>query len=304
MDGILIVKKEKGCTSHDVVAKVKRIAKTKVGHTGTLDPIATGVLPLLLGEGTKLSKYLIEHDKIYEAVVQLGQKTDTADGEGKVIEEKGVNTNLVKTERIQTVLKQLEGKQKQRPPIYSAIKIEGKKLYEYARKNEEIEIPEREIEIYNMQLIDLNEEEKAISFRVHCSKGTYIRSLCETIAEKLNTVGYMKELNRIKVGKFTLGQAIDIRAIETSETMKQAEKNQGTNFWKENLITIEQFFKDKSSIVLNERQLTLFYNGVQQTRKEKHEIYRIYNEKNQFIGTGIIEKSLLKREIVIKNIKD
>lgn len=304
MDGILIVKKEKGCTSHDVVAKVKRIAKTKVGHTGTLDPMATGVLPLLLGEGTKLSQYLIEHDKIYEAVVKLGKKTDTADGEGKVIEEKDVDTKLLEIEHIQTILKQLEGKQMQRPPIYSAIKIKGKKLYEYARKNEEIEIPEREIEIYNMQLIELNEEEKTISFRVHCSKGTYIRSLCETIAEKLNTVGYMKELNRIKVGKFTIEQAIDIRAIETSEPMKKDGRNQETNLLQENLITIEQFFKDKSSIILNERQLTLFYNGVQQTRKEKDEIYRIYNEGNQFIGIGIIENGLLKREIVIKNIKD
>ncbi|MCI9087459.1 MAG: tRNA pseudouridine(55) synthase TruB [Clostridia bacterium] len=304
MDGILIVKKEKGCTSHDVVAKVKRIAKTKVGHTGTLDPMATGVLPLLLGEGTKLSKYLIEHDKIYEAVVQLGKKTDTADSEGKVIEEKEVDSNLVITGKIQTMLKQLEVKQMQRPPIYSAIKIKGKKLYEYARKNEEIEIPEREIEIYNMQLIDLNEEEKTISFRVHCSKGTYIRSLCETIAEKLNTVGYMKELSRIKVGKFTIEQAISIKEIKTLESMKQEEKNPDINFLQENLITIEQFFRDKASIILNERQLTLFYNGVQQTRKEKDEIYRIYDEKNQFIGTGVIEKGLLKREIVIKNIKD
>jgi len=303
MDGILIVKKEKGCTSHDVVAKVKRIAKTKVGHTGTLDPMATGVLPLLLGEGTKLSKYLIEHDKIYEAVVQLGKKTDTADGEGKVIEEKEVATNLVTIERIQTVLKQLEGKQKQKPPIYSAIKIKGKKLYEYARKNETIEIPEREIEIYSMQFISYDEKEQTISFRVHCSKGTYIRSLCETIAERLNTVGYMKELNRVKGGDFTIEKAVSIEEIEkleTSEPMKKDGKKQDENFWQKNLITIEQVFKEKSTVILNERQLTLFYNGVQQTRKEKDEIYRIYNEENQFIGTGIIEKGLLKRDIVIK----
>ncbi len=293
MDGIIIVKKEKGCTSHDVVAKVKRITKTKVGHTGTLDPMATGVLPLLLGEGTKLSKYLIEHDKIYEAVVRLGQKTDTADGEGKIVEEKEIDEGIFATEKIQTVLKQLEGKQKQRPPIYSAIKIKGRKLYEYARKNEEIEIPEREIEIYSLQLINYNEVEKTISFRAHCSKGTYIRSLCETIAEKLETVGYMKELNRIKVGKFNIEQAI---------TLTQIEENQDKNFWQENVITIEQFFKDKSSIILNERQLTLFLNGVKQTRKEIDEIYKIYNEKNEFIGTGIIEKKLLKRDIVIAKI--
>ena len=294
MDGILIVKKEKGCTSHDVVAKVKRITKTKVGHTGTLDPMATGVLPLLLGEGTKLSQYLIEHDKIYEAVVKLGQKTDTADGEGKVIEERQVDKSIFEIEKIQSILKTIEGKQRQKPPIYSAIKIKGKKLYEYARKNEEIEIPEREIEIYALLLINFNEEEKTISFKVHCSKGTYIRSLCETIAEKLGTIGYMKELNRTKVGKFNIEQAITLTQIE------KAQEKQNENFWKENLITIEQFFKDKSSLILNERQLTLFFNGVQQTRREKDEIYKIYNEKNQFIGTGIIQNSLLKRDIVIK----
>lgn len=302
MDGILIIKKEKGCTSHDVVAKVKKVTKTKVGHTGTLDPMATGVLPLLLGEGTKLSKYLIEHDKVYEAVIQLGQKTDTADSEGKTIEEKKVDKSIFKIEKIQSALQQLEGKQMQKPPIYSAIKIKGKKLYEYARKNEEVEVPEREIEIYSLQLISYNEVEKTISFKVYCSKGTYIRSLCETIAEKLGTIGYMKELNRIQVGKFTIEQAVSIKEIEkleTSELMKQEEKYQDTNFWKNNLITIEQFFKDRASIILNERQLALFFNGVQQTRKEKDEIYKVYNEKNEFIGTGVIENSLLKRDIVI-----
>lgn len=306
MDGILIVKKEKGCTSHDVVAKVKRATKTKVGHTGTLDPMATGVLPLLLGEGTKLSQYLIEHDKIYEAVVRLGQKTDTADGEGKVIVEKEVDKSIFNTEKIQRVLKQLEGKQMQRPPIYSAIKIKGKKLYEYARRNEEIEIPEREIEIYEMQLIEFNEREQTISFKVHCSKGTYIRSLCETIAERLGTVGYMKELNRIQVGRFILEQAVSMEEIEEVVSLtqiKEVEKNKQENFWQENLITIEQFFKDKPSIILNERQLTLFFNGVQQTRKEEDAIYRIYDKENQFIGTGIIKNGLLKRDIVICNMQ-
>lgn len=294
MNGILIVKKEKGCTSHDVVAKVKRIAKAKVGHTGTLDPLAMGVLPLLIGEGTKLSKYLIEHDKIYESVIQLGQKTDTADGEGKVIEEKEVDKSIFDTGKIEDILRATEGRQKQKPPIYSAIKIKGKKLYEYARKNEDVEIPEREIEIYSLKLIGYNEQEKTISFRVHCSKGTYIRSLCETIAEKLGTIGYMKELNRIKVGKFNIEQAVTIVQIE------EAEKEQDKNFWKENLITIEKLLEDKSNIQLNEKQLTLFFNGVQQTRREKDEIYRIYNEKNQFIGIGIVKNSLLKRDIVIK----
>ena len=291
MDGILVVKKEKNYTSHDIVAIVKKITKTKVGHTGTLDPMATGVLPLLLGEGTKLSKYLIEHDKIYIATIKLGQKTDTQDSEGQVIEEKEVNIALLNEENVKTILNNLKGRQVQTPPIYSAIKVNGKKLYEYARKNQKVEIPKREIEIYEMELIGINESEKTITFKVHCSKGTYIRSLCETISEKLETVGYMKELNRIKVGSFSENKAV------TLEEIKENAKNK--EFWTENMITIEEFFKDKPKILLPEYKLKLFLNGVNLSPKAQDGIYRIYNEENEFIGTGVIKGSLLKREIVI-----
>lgn len=291
MDGILVVKKEKNYTSHDIVAIVKKITKTKVGHTGTLDPMATGVLPLLLGEGTKLSKYLIEHDKIYIATIKLGQKTDTQDAEGKVIEEKNVKSDLLNEENVKTILNNLKGRQVQTPPIYSAIKVNGKKLYEYARKKQEVEIPKREIEIYEMELIGINESEKTITFKVHCSKGTYIRSLCETISEKLETVGYMKELNRIKVGSFSENKAV------TLEEIKENAKNK--EFWTENMITIEEFFKDKPKILLPEYKLKLFLNGVNLSPKAQDGIYRIYNEENEFIGTGVIKGSLLKREIVI-----
>ena len=291
MDGILVVKKEKNYTSHDIVAIVKKITKTKVGHTGTLDPMATGVLPLLLGEGTKLSKYLIEHDKIYIATIKLGQKTDTQDAEGKVIEEKEVNEALLNEENVKTILNNLKGRQVQTPPIYSAIKVNGKKLYDYARKNQEVEIPKREIKIYEMELIGINESEKTITFKVHCSKGTYIRSLCETISEKLETVGYMKELNRIKVGSFSENKAV------TLEEIKENAKNK--EFWIEKMITIEEFFKDKPKIILPEYKLKLFLNGVNLSQKAQNGIYRIYNEKNEFIGTGVINNNLLKREIVI-----
>lgn len=291
MDGILVVKKEKNYTSHDIVAIVKKITKTKVGHTGTLDPMATGVLPLLLGEGTKLSKYLIEHDKIYIATIKLGQKTDTQDAEGKVIEEKEVNEALLNEEDVKTILNNLKGRQVQTPPIYSAIKVNGKKLYDYARKNQEVEIPKREIKIYEMELIGINESEKTITFKVHCSKGTYIRSLCETISEKLETVGYMKELNRIKVGSFSENKAV------TLEEIKENAKNK--EFWIEKMITIEEFFKDKPKIILPEYKLKLFLNGVNLSQKAQNGIYRIYSEENEFIGTGVIKGSLLKREIVI-----
>lgn len=291
MDGILVVKKEKNYTSHDIVAIVKKITKTKVGHTGTLDPMATGVLPLLLGEGTKLSKYLIEHDKIYIATIKLGQKTDTQDAEGKVIEEKEVNEALLNEEDVKTILNNLKGRQVQTPPIYSAIKVNGKKLYDYARKNQEVEIPKREIKIYEMELIGINESEKTITFKVHCSKGTYIRSLCETISEKLETVGYMKELNRIKVGSFSENKAVTLEAIKENAENKE--------FWAKNIITIEEFFENKPKIILPEYKLKLFLNGVNLSIKAQDGIYRVYSGQNIFIGTGVIKGSLLKREIVI-----
>ena len=161
MDGILVINKEKGYTSHDVVAKAKKILKvSKIGHTGTLDPNATGVLPLLLNKGTKLSKYLIEHDKEYEVTLKLGIKTDTADGEGKIIEEKKVDRNSL--ENIENVLNSFVGKQEQMPPMYSAIKVDGKKLYEYARNGQTVQIEPRKIEIYEIQLNSVDKEENEI----------------------------------------------------------------------------------------------------------------------------------------------
>ena len=194
MDGIIIINKPKNCTSHDIVRKAKKILNEKVGHTGTLDPNATGVLPLLVGKGTQISKYIINHDKVYEAVLQLGTKTDTADVEGKLIEEKTVTERALEQEQI--------------PPMYSAIKINGKKLYEYARKGETIEVKPRTINIYKLELINIDKEKKQIEFRIHCSKGTYIRTVCENVAEKLETVGYMNELKRTQVGEFKIEDSI------------------------------------------------------------------------------------------------
>lgn len=284
MDGIVIINKEKEYTSHDVVAKVKKILnEKKVGHTGTLDPNATGVLPILLGKGTKLSKYLINHNKIYEATLKLGEKTDTADIEGKIIEEKDVKKENLSQENVTKVLKEFIGKSKQVPPMYSAIKVNGKKLYEYARKGQTIEIKPREIEIYSIELQSITNNE--ITFKVHCSKGTYIRTLCENIAEKLETVGYMKELKRIEVGEFNIKNAI---------TLKELESKKGKA-----LISIEEFLKDKQLINLNSKKVKLFLNGVNLEFKLEDGIYRIYNEKNEFIGTGTIKSNVLKRDIIV-----
>lgn len=183
MNGVIIIDKPKEYTSHDIVYLVKKILKEKVGHTGTLDPNATGVLPLLIGEGTKISKYLINHDKEYLATIKLGEKTTTLDSEGEIVEKKRVDENYINKEKVQEVLNAFIGKVLQTPPMYSAIKVKGKKLYEYARKGIQVEIKPRQIEIYNISLEKIENNE--ITIRVKCSKGTYIRSLCSDIAEKL-----------------------------------------------------------------------------------------------------------------------
>ena len=294
MDGIILINKEKGCTSHDVVNKVKHIFNEKVGHTGTLDPNATGLLPILVGKGTKLSAYLINHDKEYEVTLKLGIKTDTADSEGKVINEQNVDNSMMQSEKIVKVLDSFIGKQMQTPPIYSAIKINGKKLYEYVRKNIEVEIEPRQIEIFSIQLDEINEDEKIICFTVKCSKGTYIRSLCEDIAERLGTTGYMKELNRVKVGIFDIKNSIKIEELENNKDNE--------DFLKRNLISIEELFiklyGENNTIFLSDRKLNLFLNGVKLKYGLKNGDYRIYNEKNEFIGIGSIQNSQLKREII------
>lgn len=291
MDGILIINKPKGRTSHDIVAKVKRIVGNKVGHTGTLDPNATGVLPLLIGKGTLCSQYLMEHDKIYEVVLKLGQKTDTADLEGNIIEEKEVQSSSLERNKVQEVLHSFIGKQEQIPPMYSAIKVNGKKLYEYARNGQTVEIKPRQIEIFKCKLENINLQEKEICFTVHCSKGTYIRSLCEDIAEELETVGYMKELNRIKVGKFDIQQAITIEEIEENIENKE--------FFNEHFISIEKAFKEKEAITISEKRIKHFINGVKLSYDLKDELYRVYDEEKNFIGIGVVKNDLLKREIVI-----
>ena len=286
MNGILLVNKQKNCTSHDVVYKVRKIVKEKVGHTGTLDPLAEGVLPLLIGKGTLCSKYLIEHDKEYEVVLKLGISTETMDGEGKVIENKEVEEELLDKKHVEEILESFVGKQKQTPPIYSAIKVKGKKLYEYARRGEKVEIPKREIEIYEIKLIAINREKKEIEFKVSCSKGTYIRSLCTDIAKKLGTIGYMSELKRLKVGNFKIEDTI---IIDENIRKENIEKK---------LITIEELFKTKEKIELNTKKLILFLNGVKLNENKEDGVYRIYN-LGKFIGLGIVKNKLLKRDIIL-----
>ena len=290
MNGILIINKPKGYTSHDIVAKIKKIlGVNKVGHTGTLDPNATGVLPLLLNEGTKMSKYLIEHNKEYEVTLKLGIRTSTLDEEGEILEEAQVNWKKI-TPNIEEALKSFLGRQEQTPPMYSAIKVNGKKLYEYARNGEAVEIKPRNIEIYSIELQEIQPLENTIKFKVACSKGTYIRSLCEDIAKKLGTIGYMKELNRLRVGKFNIEQAISLEEIENNKEIVQNK-----------IITMEKFFEDLPKIVLSEKQLNMFLNGVLIEIEKADGIYNIYAQK--YIGLGIIKNRKLKRDIVAIKLK-
>ncbi len=278
MDGIIIINKPKGYTSHDVVNIVKKkLNISKVGHTGTLDPNATGVLPILIGKATKISKYLIEHNKTYIAELALGEKSSTGDIEGEIIEKQEL-PNL-EEHQIKQVLESFIGKQMQTPPIYSAIKINGKKAYEYARSGQTIELKPREIEIMDISLV--NFEKGSITFKVKCSKGTYIRVLCEDIARKLGTVGLMKELCRTRVNEFNIEQSTDLKELKATD-----------------LINIEEIFIKKPKIELNNKQAQLFLNGVKLNTANPDEIYRIYRNE-QFLGIGVIKNNLLKRDIII-----
>ncbi len=285
MNGILIINKPKGYTSHDVVNVLrKKLNIRQIGHTGTLDPNATGVLPVLIGQATKISKYLIEHDKEYIAEIKLGIKTTTGDMEGEIIEKKDSVPELNK-EKIETVLNSFKGKQKQIPPIYSSIKINGKKAYEYARNNEKIELEPRDIEIYDIELIDFKLDE--IKFKVTCSKGTYIRSLCEDISKKLETIGTMQNLCRTQVDQFLLNDSIRIEEIKEKEIEYISSK----------IISIEKAFSNYPEIKLEEQKIKHFLNGVKITNKNEDGVYKIY-QGTKFLGLGIIEKELLKRDVI------
>ncbi len=285
MNGIIIVNKSKGYTSHDIVAKVKKITGEKVGHTGTLDPLATGVLPILIGKGTLCSKYLMNHDKTYKVLLKLGIQKSTGDEEGDIIQQEIVDEKILDEGNVKIVLESFLGEQMQIPPIYSAIKVNGKKLYEYARKGQQVEIEPRKITIYDIKLLKIDKESSEIQFEVSCSKGTYIRSLCEDIAKKMGTVGYMKELQRTRVGIFTIEQSVLVEDL-TKETIEKY------------MITIEKLFKDLENIELNEKKLQLFLNGVKLSSDLKDGIYKIYSNQ-QFIGIGVLKNNLLKRDIIM-----
>ncbi len=291
MDGILNVYKPRECTSHDIVAKIKKITGEKVGHTGTLDPLAQGVLPVLIGKGTLCSKYLVNHNKKYRVELKLGKRTDTLDAEGEVIEEKEVPEELLEKlniENIRKILKKFEGQIEQIPPMYSAIKVKGKKLYEYARKGQNVEIPTRKIMIYSIDLVDILKSENVIVFDVFCGKGTYIRTLCEDIAKSFGTIGFMQNLLRTQVGEFRLEDSISL-LMKDEKDLEVIRKN---------IISIEKIFSQYPKIKIEQQTLKYFLNGVRITQNVKDGVYRVYTE-DKFLGIGVVKEKLLKRDIIL-----
>ena len=245
-NGLLVINKPKDVTSRDVVNEVSKILKTKkIGHTGTLDPIATGVLVLTVGKATKLSEIITSEEKVYQAEVILGLKTDTLDVTGNILDE--YNTNY-KEEDIIKVLNSFIGTYNQEVPIYSAVKIKGKKLYEYARNNEEVTLPKRMVTIKDIKLDELNYFDNKTVFKFTCkvSKGTYIRSLINDIANKLNTIGTMKNLIRIEQGKYN---------IKDSYTIEDVKNN---NY---KIIPIKEALKDYFTVRVDEKLKFKVMNG-------------------------------------------
>ena len=247
MDGILLIDKPSGLTSRDVVNKVGRCLGTKkIGHTGTLDPLATGVMVLCVGKYTKLVEMLTSYNKTYEACIVLGIKTDTLDITGNVLEERNVN---ISSQEILSTLKKFEGTYNQEVPIYSAVKINGKKLYEYARENKTINLPKRLVNIFKIELIsDVKQENGKTIFSIRCnvSKGTYIRSLINDIASSLNTIGVMKELRRIEQGDFKIDNCYQISDIENN------------NF---KFVDLDVIFKDYFIVDIDEKKYEDIKNG-------------------------------------------
>ncbi len=218
MEGIIPLNKSKGMTSHDCVFKLRKILKTKkVGHTGTLDPDVTGVLPICIGRATKVAQYLTDAGKSYEGEVTLGLSTTTEDASGEVIDEKKIE-RIISRHEVLDVFQSLTGTITQTPPMFSAIKVNGKRLYEYARQGIEIDRPSRDIHIYSLQLLDdrleFNGEKISFRFRVACSKGTYVRTLAVMIGEALGYPAHMSDLTRVQSGTFTLNECVTLEEVE------------------------------------------------------------------------------------------
>lgn len=276
--GVINIYKEAGYTSHDVVAKLRGILKQKkIGHTGTLDPQAQGVLPVCLGKGTKLCDLLADHDKEYEAVLRLGITTDTQDMEGNVLQESSVQ---VSEEEVRTCILSFQGEQMQVPPMYSALKVNGKKLYELAREGKVVERKARSVTFHKIEVLWM--ELPKVKIRVQCSKGTYIRTLCNDIGEKLGCGGCMEELLRTRVERFALEDAVKL-----DEVQKAMEEGTVDSL----ILPVDRIFDQYPTAKTTTQGDLLVHNGnrlfselLQEEPEVESGYVRVYDSEDTFIG--------------------
>lgn len=282
INGIINIYKEEGFTSHDVVAKLRGILHFKhIGHTGTLDPMATGVLPVCIGSATKLCDMETAKTKIYEAEVLFGTATDTEDITGKVIKTLPVNCD---EEQLKSSFKAFTGDIMQMPPMYSAIKVEGKKLYELARAGKTAEVAKRPVTIHSIELLDTVKDEKDLlkeaRIRITCGKGTYIRSLCRDLGEELGTCACMKSLVRMKTGRFE---------IESAVTLSEVAKAAGEDRLSDVILPIDEYFNEYPALSTKEEFDKLVRNGNPLRKREvttcvDSTFYRVYDSCGDFCG--------------------
>ncbi|WP_313562891.1 tRNA pseudouridine(55) synthase TruB [Ruminiclostridium cellobioparum] len=286
MNGIINVLKPAGMTSFDVVGFLRKVAgQKKIGHTGTLDPSAVGVLPICLGNATRAIEFIIDKDKVYRAELTLGWATDTQDSSGNIIYSREVEAG---NDRIEEVIMSFVGDIDQLPPMYSAIKIDGKKLYDIARQGGTVERQPRRIRIFDIKIIRIWEEPgpekrmvKKALFDVHCSKGTYIRTLCHDMGEKLGCGGHMSFLVRTRAGKYSLDTALTLEEIRELAAGGRLENR---------LIPAETVFEDLESIRLGSKDTFKYCNGVWlQLNNENFDtkpFIRVYDNNENFLGIG------------------
>lgn len=287
MNGVINVIKNTGMTSFDVVAKIRKIAREKkVGHTGTLDPEASGVLPICLGKATKIIDYIMENKKVYRVSFKLGVITDTYDLEGKIISL--CDATHITEEQIRSSISKFVGEIKQVPPMYSALKQNGVRLYELARKGIQVEREARDITIYSIENIIINSQE--ISMDVQCSKGTYIRSLCYDIGEDLKVGATMTSLCRIGNGPFLIDNGINIDDLN-SENIE--------NY----IVSMEDALQGFEKLIINNNFTKLLINGVKVFDRRlyidkvaENKLYRVYDDKGKFLGLGKKDKDGFKIE--------
>ena len=277
MDGIVIVDKPQGWTSQDVVSKLRGVYKTRrIGHGGTLDPLATGVLPVFVGRATRGVEFFEHAEKTYETVLRLGLTTDTEDITGTTLEEKPV---AVTREQLEGVLQQFRGDILQVPPMYSAIKINGQKLYDLARKGKEVERQARPVTIYKLECLDF--DGAAARLLVHCSKGTYIRTLCKDIGAALGCGGCMEALRRVSAGSYTLEQAVSLQAlIESDDPGKY-------------LIPVDSMFSQYEQVTLTPKQTLRCRNGNSFSVDLVDGTYRAYSPEGEFLMLAKVEAGVM-----------